>query len=146
MQAVPSLTRLVRWEMADRRLIGSQRGLEKRLSPTQTESNPRPSARSASERRSLRPYAGASKGSRLLRLTPNLGRLPIPSLSAVVLSVPCCAIACFPRSPAAAHECAPAEAGQLPPRRRPEPRLESPGVLRLNGPDRRADRGTRRRG
>ena len=40
MQAVPSLTRLVRCEMAERRVIGSQRGLEKRLSPTQTESNP----------------------------------------------------------------------------------------------------------
>ena len=49
-----SLTRLVRCEIAESRLIGSQRGLEKRLSPTQTESNPSDSARSASESRSDR--------------------------------------------------------------------------------------------
>ena len=40
MQAVPSLTREVRCEIADSSEIGSQRGFEKRLSPTHTESNP----------------------------------------------------------------------------------------------------------
>ena len=40
MQAVPSLTCEVRCEIADSSEIGSQRGFEKRLSPTQTESKP----------------------------------------------------------------------------------------------------------
>ena len=40
MQAVPSLTLEVRCEIADSSEIGSQRGFEKRLSPTHTESKP----------------------------------------------------------------------------------------------------------
>jgi hypothetical protein len=44
--AVPILTRFVRWEIADRREMGSKRGFEKRLSPTQAESNPSPSTTS----------------------------------------------------------------------------------------------------
>ena len=40
MQAVPSRTRDVRWEIADSSEIGSYRGFEKSESPTQTESKP----------------------------------------------------------------------------------------------------------
>ncbi len=50
MHAVPRATRDVRWEIADRSAIGSYRGFEKRLSPTQTESKPSSSTRSASAR------------------------------------------------------------------------------------------------
>jgi len=51
--AVPSLAREVRCEIADSRLSGSNRGLENRLSPTQTEPKPRCSASSARSSRSL---------------------------------------------------------------------------------------------
>jgi hypothetical protein len=39
-QAVPSLTRSVRCEIAESSEIGSYRGFENRLSPTQTEAKP----------------------------------------------------------------------------------------------------------